>query len=665
MALLIPLLLAGCGGKKATAPTPTPTAAPGAPPSGDTLQQLQQQVTAGKLDQAVLNDLQAKGAADGIIVLNEELVMTRVKQAAAVIGVTVNDDQLVDLRTKEYEALKQQLLEAYPGSAAILENFKSFGSVFVHFSNSSTLLAVLKRPEITAVTADEQYKKQQSAGQPNPRPPLSVSLGLINQPAAVSAGFTGQGVAVAVLDTGVDYKRDAFGPCTAPGAPAGKCRVADFTHIGPDDGKIDSDPESMHGTNVSGIVAGVAPNARIIALDIFDGDHTGAALELKGLDWVMQHRAQYNIVSVNLSVGASKDYHTTACTESPLTGAFDQLRRAGVVPVVAAGNDASAGGSFTNGIEKPACAPGAVSVGAVYLADIGKTDFGDCGDSQTKADVIACFSQSGPNLGLLAPGARITAAGITESGTSQATPHVAAAVAALASKCKGANADQLTQALINSGPELTDRRNGLKKHRLDIVAAGQALTGAGACRADGARPNVPGTPGVSTPAPTQTVNPGQQDLYSRLLTTRFAASELPTGFSAPQPGPGTPSDSERKFKATSAVDVAVRGPDDIDLLYYTFFPSDADAKAYFQDQNGSSSTKPSGFDSPAGCNTGSASPPSGQKIGITRCVVQLGSVIVTAVSGVRGDAPTHGNDRAAIALAKSGVAHLKTVQKGK
>ncbi len=690
--LLLPLL-AACGGKKSSKPTPTPppTAKPGAPPSGQVLQDLQQMVSQGKLDKSVLDTLQAKGAADGIVVLNEDLVTQRVKQAAAAIGVTVTDQQLADLRTTQYDQIKQQVVALFPGTASIVQNFKSFGSVLVHFSSGDTLLALLKRPEVAAVTANEQYAAPtpitsvpgQPAGggaaqaggtrgvdeidQANPRPPLSQSLALINQPAAAAAGFTGEGTAVAILDTGVDYRRDAFGSCTAPGQPA-SCRVAVFQHIGPDDGRIDSDPQSMHGTNVAGIVAGVAPGTKIVSLDIFDVDHTSSSLELAGLDWVMQHRAQYNIVSVNMSVGSSRDYHTTPCSESPLTGAYAQLRRAGILPLVAAGNDAMATGAFVNGIEKPACAPGAVSVGAVYVGDIGRTDFGDCGDQVTKADLVACFSQSGPNLGLLAPGSRITAAGVTESGTSQATPHVAAAVAAIVTKCKGATADDIEKALTSSGPQIIDKRNNVTKHRLDVAAAGQALLALG-CQ--GTPPNQPQpspsagatqTPPPQVP-PTRTATPPA--LYQSLLDTPFKSNELPAGFANAQPAAGTPSTSEQQHGATAAVDVGVRGPDDIDLLYYTFFPNDDDAKALFTAQEGTPDTKPGGFGKPVGCSGGTVTTDSGQKIGITRCVVLVGSVTITAVSGVTRDGASRGNDKATIALAKAGLKHLQTVQGGK
>ncbi|HLZ70111.1 MAG TPA: S8 family serine peptidase [Dehalococcoidia bacterium] len=696
IAVLLPLAVAACGGKKAKSPTPTPTAKPGAPPGGQVLQDLQQLVGQGKLDKSVLDELVAKGAADGIVVLNEDVVTQRLKQAAAVIGVNVSDQQLADLRTTQYDQIKQQIVALYPGTASIVQNFKSFGSVLVHFTSGETLLSLLKRPEVAGVTANEQYaaptpisgvpgrpgaggaaladrvRGTDEAEQSNPRPPLSVSLALIDQPAAAAAGFTGEGTAVAILDTGVDFRRDAFS-CSAPGQPAA-CRVAVFQHIAPDDGRTDSDAQGMHGTNVAGIVAAVAPGAKIVSLDIFDSGHTSSSLELAGLDWVMQHRAQYNIVSVNMSVGASRDYHTTPCSESPLTGAYEQLRRAGILPLVAAGNDAMASGAFVNGIEKPACAPGAVSVGAVYVADIGRTDFGDCGDQATKADLVACFSQSGPTLGLLAPGSRITAAGITESGTSQATPHAAGAVAAIVSKCKGASADNIEKALTSSGPQIVDRRNNVSKHRLDVAAAGRALLTLGCPGTtpppQQPRPSASAGPTQAQPtqtAPTQAPAPTRTApaLYQPLLETRFDGKELPSGFSNAQPAAGTPSNTEQQHGAVAAVDVGVHGPDDVDLLYYTFFPTASDARALFDDLESQPDTKPGGFGKPVACAGGTFTTDGGQKIGVTRCIVLVDDITVTAISGITRAGATRGNDKATIALAKAGLSHLQKVQKGK
>jgi subtilisin family serine protease len=99
---------------------------------------------------------------------------------------------------------------------------------------------------------------------------------------------------------------------------------------------------------------------------------------------------------------------------------------AGIIPVVAAGNNA-----FLNGIAGPACTPSALSVGAVYAANYGSVGWSACTDNATAADKVVCFSNSASFLGMLAPGAIITAGGQTMGGTSQASPFVAATVGLL------------------------------------------------------------------------------------------------------------------------------------------------------------------------------------------------------------------------------------------
>jgi subtilisin family serine protease len=118
-----------------------------------------------------------------------------------------------------------------------------------------------------------------------------------------------------------------------------------------------------------------------------------------------------------------------------------------------------------------------VRVGAVYDSNVGGVKFSACSDAATAADQVTCFSQSSPVLSLLAPGATITAAGISMSGTSQAAPHVAGAIAVL----RGTNAapndtlDGTIRRLQATGVRVTDARNGVTTPRIDLLKALQTL----------------------------------------------------------------------------------------------------------------------------------------------------------------------------------------------
>ncbi len=456
-------------GTPAPAATAPPTPAAAATPNEATLRDLQAQVDAGRLDQQVFDNMKNTGASDTLVVLDEAKALDTLRKEAAARGIQLSEERIVELKPQIYAEIKKQVAGGIGGGGAVVQDFDSLGVVQVRFTSGATLLTVLRRSEVEGVRDVQTYKRQ-----------TKESLPLINQPKATKDGYTGAGTTVAVLDTGVDYRHSAFGSCQRPGLPANKCRVTFAADVLQNDSVLDDDG---HGTNVSGIVAGVAPQARLAVLDVFQGEQASDRAVLVALDWVLKNKATYNIVAVNLSLGSSQFYHTAACSRSPYVTVFRDLRAAGVLPVVAAGNDGIVKGKFRNGLGDPACASGALSVGAVYDADTGRRVYGpDCTDEKTVADQITCFSQTGPNLGILAPGSRITAAGVTQGGTSQAAPHVAGAVAALASKCPRATPEQIEKAITTSGPEINDKRNNVTRRRLDVSAAAQSLNAAGACR---------------------------------------------------------------------------------------------------------------------------------------------------------------------------------------
>ncbi|GAB4294579.1 MAG: hypothetical protein Fur0034_02480 [Desulfuromonadia bacterium] len=299
-------------------------------------------------------------------------------------------------------------------------------------------------------------------------PTLASSLPYIGVPTVQGDGHRGGGTAVVILDTGVDHTRSAFGSCSSPGVPAG-CAVAASLDTAPDDGSLD---DNGHGTNVAGIVLGVAPETKIVSIDVFSGGYAYDSDILEGLDWVMDNRESYGIAAVNMSLGDGA-YYTSPCPTDPISPAVTTLKEAGVVTVIAAGNDAYVSGAFHPGISSPACVPDAVSVGAIYDSSVGSVNAGICTDTTTQAGKVACFSQAAPLLSLTAPGVFITAAGSTYSGTSQATPHVAGAVALLRSAHPLLSASRTVEALTTNVPTVTDKRFTPNRTfpRLDIPTA--------------------------------------------------------------------------------------------------------------------------------------------------------------------------------------------------
>ncbi len=314
---------------------------------------------------------------------------------------------------------------------------------------------LLAHPDVEAVFPDRPMKLH-----------LAESLPLVRQPAvAGTLGRRGAGTAVAVLDSGVDYTRPELGSCTAPGLPAASCKVVAAIDTAPDDGALDS---AGHGTHVAEVVVAMAADARIVAVDVFNGSSAASSDIIAGIDWVVSHRVAYNIVAMNMSFGDGVN-HTSACTSAladPFVTPLRTARNAGIVLVASSGNE-----GYTTGIASPACISEALSVGAVYDANVGGLAWSNCTDSSTAADRVTCFSDSGPMLDLLAPGALITVGGATIGGTSFSAPMVAGAAAVLKAQFPSETPAQIEARLIGTGKAVTDVRNGLSKPRLDVLAA--------------------------------------------------------------------------------------------------------------------------------------------------------------------------------------------------
>lgn len=262
----------------------------------------------------------------------------------------------------------------------------------------------------------------------------------------------GGGVSVAVIDTGLDTTH----PLIAPNFRAGANIVT---------GGTTPTVVNPHGTHVAGIVGaradssrnfdgGVAPGVGLIGLNVFTqgagGDVSASNRNIeKALQWVIDNRARYSIVAVNMSLGAGFFTSAAQVQGDVYRDEIQSLETGGVTVVSAAGNnygifrDSSTGQQFD--VQFPnSAAPGIVStlnVGAVWDANEGNGFLWGNGsvDLSTGADRITSFSQRPPTSvgnAIFAPGAIITSTWPGNQlqptqGTSQASPMVAGAVALL------------------------------------------------------------------------------------------------------------------------------------------------------------------------------------------------------------------------------------------
>lgn len=387
-----------------------------------------------------------------IVQFKDDAVKAKAQASASSRKLKRFDAAILDNMRIGYAAIKSRALIGISAGIRKKMEYDHLPMTAFTISDTNALFQLALRSDVMAIFENVQHQTV-----------LTESLPLIMADVSRTLRKTGAGTTVAVLDTGVDFLRPAFGSCTAPNTPS-SCRVVFSQDFALSDGVND---DNGHGTNVSGITVGVAPDTRIAGLDVFTRSGAATVDIIHAIEWVIANQQKFNIVAMNLSLGVRNAPHSTECAGSWATIPFANARAVGVIPVVATGND-----GFVNGISEPACAPGAVRVGAVYDFT-GPYNDNICSDSAAIPDKVTCFSNSALGMvTLLAPGSRITAAGATSSGTSQATPHVAGAIAVLRATdaFPEDSLDETIARLSTSGTPITDTRNNVVVPRINLAA---------------------------------------------------------------------------------------------------------------------------------------------------------------------------------------------------
>ena len=364
-------------------------------------------------------------------------------------------------------------------------------------ANASAINELSKLPDVLSITPDAIDIVPVSSDPTLSNPEQNISL--VSAPLHWNLGYTGQGVVMATMDSGVDLNHpelssrwrgranswyDPFGQHAMPFDASGHGTWTMGVMVGSD----------MGGTSI-----GVAPNAQWIAVKIFNdqGSSTATAIHL-GYQWLLNPDNDPATDDAPQVVNNSWAYGAPGCNLE-FEPDLQSLRAAGILPVFAAGNSGPAGGSSNS----PANNPSAFAVGAINNNSL---IYGLSSRGPT-----TCGGSTGVFPELVAPGVNIYSTDLggfytTSSGTSMSAPHVSAGLALLLSAYPNLSAAQQEAALIASATDLgTGGADDIYGNgRMDLFSAFQWLA------------NMP----TETPAPTATLTliPADTDTPTSLPT---------------------------------------------------------------------------------------------------------------------------------------------------
>jgi serine protease AprX len=307
------------------------------------------------------------------------------------------------------------------------------------------------------VTPDVSVSVQSATESTSPHTPSDAFLPETQSTRLASHGDTGQGVTVAVLDTGIDNLPDFSGRLVGG---------VDLTN-----GNNPYQDSYGHGTFVAGLIAGngtssngqysgEAPGAKLVSIKVAGADgatHLGTLIS--GLQWAVDHRKTYGIKVLNISLGFQPSQSTI---NNPLDQAAEAVWNSGIAVVASAGN----AGPFDGTILSPGDDPMVITAGALddmatpSITDDEMNDFSSSGPTSPDGWVKPDLVTSGRSVvSLAAPGStvynnnpsgRIGPANFVGSGTSFSAAIVSGAAALVLADNPGLTPNQLKARLLGT-----------------------------------------------------------------------------------------------------------------------------------------------------------------------------------------------------------------------
>ena len=248
-------------------------------------------------------------------------------------------------------------------------------------------------------------------------------------------GYTGEGVTVAVIDTGIDSLHVGLDDLDDDNSTHDPKVIAFYDPVNNPDKtngtEIQAYDDQGHGTHCAGTVAGtgaptyehpgMAPQANLVGVKVLDAGGSGSfAVVMAGMQWTVENRYKFNIRAASMSLGGPGPIEWTSDEEDSVNRYANEMVRAGISMLIAAGNSAAPGTIGT-----PGGAEDVITVGAL-----------------NKNTAIAEYSSEGPTEeGRVKPNVAFVGSDVMSvqhnsgdgyvafSGTSMATPGVAGTVA--------------------------------------------------------------------------------------------------------------------------------------------------------------------------------------------------------------------------------------------
>jgi subtilisin family serine protease len=381
-------------------------------------------------------------------------------------------------------AAMREFSDTIPNSEfTVLRAFRLQPAIVARLS-AEGLATLLHSPKVKLIEPDRRWQLQTLEG-----------LQLIGADQLHQLGIAGDGTAIAIIDSGVDYYHPTLGGGQIPNA-----KVV----FGLDTADGDSDPMDCigHGTAVASVAAGssyqwspnrrfaggVAPAAKILAYKVTSDTDcrtaTTSAIVEAIEDAVLRRSADdYRLVAINISLGGGEFFGPCDGANLAYAAAINAAADAGITVVAAAGNS-----GYPDALNVPACISRTISVGSAWDVDPGWIPYQFCLDPEchTVCDdsfrwqrAVSCYSNSNPYLDLVAPSEFLKAAaanGVTVDfgGTSGAAAYVTGAVALISQVFPEADPNTTKFLLAATGQPTMDDKNGLIRPIVDLATAVEA-----------------------------------------------------------------------------------------------------------------------------------------------------------------------------------------------